>query len=183
MPSFSTNIYPTSTGLTVGNANQKWIAYCSNIFVDTLLSNSANTALTGFLRLASTDLIAWRNAANTADISLSKTNAASSTTPADVLVFSGAGIEGPLISNNLNPASVGEIRLASSDVVNFRKNANTGDINALTHNSDDTLNIGGPAGVIATNMTVTGTLNAVNVQRLDGVVNAAQFTGSDMGAK
>lgn len=163
MGSFNSDIRPTSTGLRLGNENQKWIAYIEDLFVDVVLTNTPNQALTGTFRLASTDTISWRNAANTADVSLSKTVADATTTPADTLVWSGAGIEGPFLSHQLNPAGAGELRLASTDVITFRNNANTGDVAALTHNSDDTVTVGGSAGISSANgtfanLTVTGTL-------------------------
>lgn len=145
-PTFNSDVKPTSTGLALGNSNQKWIAYVSNLFADVIQSNTPNQASTGNIRLASVDTIAWRNAANTADVVLSKTNAAATTTPADTLVFSGSGIEGPFLSHNLNPASVGELRLSGADVIYFRNQANSGDIAGLAHNSDDTVTVGGAAG-------------------------------------
>lgn len=163
MPTYNTDVKPTSTGLALGNSNQKWIAYVSNLFADVIQTNTPNQASTGQIRLASLDTIAWRNAANTADVVLSKTNAAATTTPADTLVFSGSGIEGPFLSHNINPASTGELRLAGADGIYFRNQANSGDIAALIHNSDDTVTLGGAGGVTQTigtftNLTVTGTL-------------------------
>lgn len=157
MPTFATDIKPASTGLALGSDIQKWDAYIQNIFVDVIQTNTPNQAATGTFRLASLDTIAWRNSANTADVTLSKTNVASGTTPADVLAFNGAGIEGPIISHNLNPAAAGEIRLASTDVLAYRNNANTADIAALSHQTDDSLTVGGAAGVgIPGQLTVTG---------------------------
>src|SRR6266704_3233984 len=85
MPSTNSNILPATTGLTLGNINQKWLGYVSNAFVDSVQSNSFNPALSGILRLAATDFIAWRNNANTADITLSKNTS-------DQFVFTGGGV-------------------------------------------------------------------------------------------
>lgn len=166
MPTFASDIKPASTGLRLGNENQKWIAFIEDIFADTLLSNSPNAADLGFIRLSSPDFIAWRNAANTANVKLSKTIADSSTTPADTLVWSGPGLSTNLISPNLNPAATGQIRLASSDVFNFRNNANTADVNALSHNTDDTVTVGGSAGIKAASLILTsgGGLAVVEVK-------------------
>lgn len=174
MPTFATDIKPASTGLRLGNEIQKWTAYIDSLFVDTVLTNTPNQASTGTFRLASSDSIAWRNSANTADVLLSKTVAASGTTPADTLVFTGDGIEGPIISHNLNPASAGEIRLASTDAINFRNNANTADIAGLVHNSDDTITVGGSAGASINGSTaITGNLTVSGNESVSGSLSAA----------
>jgi hypothetical protein len=170
MPTYATNILPSTTGLALGNTNQQWIAYLSNAFTGTVQSLSNLPALSGFVRLASTDFIAWRNNSNTADITLSKAGAAVTTTPADVLIPS-SGIVGPFISHNANPASAGELRLATADLINFRNNANSGDIPALQHNSDDTISVGGGAGV-----DTNGPLSVAGAVTATGAVNGA--TGS-----
>ena len=193
MGTINSNFLPASTGLTLGNENQKWIAYIENLFVDVVQSGSSNSAATGTFRLASTDTISWRNSANTADVTLSKTDAASTTTPADTLVFSGSGIEGPFLSHNLNPASAGELRLASTDVIYFRNNANTGDIVGLAHQTDDSLTVGGAAGIgipgpatvtgdvsLSGNVSVVGQLTAPNIKATSIITaGSTSSTGTD----
>lgn len=176
MGSFNAHIVPTSTGLAFGNVNQKWIAYLSNVFADNVQSNTSNPALTGFLRLANADVIAWRNAANSADVTLSKTSTASTTTPADTLVWGGAGIQGPLISHNLNPSATGELRLTSTDTISWRNNANTADLALISKNSADQLVLVNPLFSAANFLSLT-------TKSLSNVRFADQYTGGDVGAK
>lgn len=63
--------------------------------------------------------------------------------PADTLEFSGGFFQGIFISSFLNPAASGVIRLAGGDAINFRNQANSADITGLSHNSDDTITVGG----------------------------------------
>lgn len=94
------------------------------------ISNTANPAGAGSLRLASTDAIQWRNAANAANILLQKTGTVSGAIPADTLDLTafGAVEASTFLSNTANQASAGKIRLASSDTIAFRNNANSGDL-------------------------------------------------------
>jgi hypothetical protein len=163
MPTYATNVLPANTGLNLGASNQQWSAFLLNAFGTTFQSNTANPALTGVLRLASADGIAWRNNANSADVTLSKTGAAAGNVPADTLTFSGGGIEGPFISQSSSPAASGILRLASSDAVNFRNNGNTGDINGLSHNSDDSVTVGGSAGAKTTSLAASSAVTAPSV--------------------
>lgn len=160
MGTVNANFLPAVVGLTLGNQNQLWTAYLQDTFAGTIVSNSLNPSLTGLLRLSSTDVIGWRNTTNLFDVTLGKTGAAVGTTPADTLFFSGAGIEGPFISNQPNPASAGQIRLSDGDVLNFRNHLDNGDVAALTHNSDDSITLGGAAGAAITgSLNVGGNLN------------------------
>ena len=83
-------------------------------------SATANPAASGVVRLAAGDQICFRNAANTADVCLSKNGS-------DQIV----GVSGnatSLTSATANPAATGVIRLAASDTACFRNAANTADI-------------------------------------------------------
>lgn len=174
MGSFNANILPAQAGLNLGNTNQLWTAYVQDVFANTVHSNTSGSALTGTLRLASSDTISWRNAAGNGDVALSKTGANVGTLPADTLAFGGGGIQGVFISSNSNPASTGMLRLNGADTIYFRNNANTGDVLLAQHNSDDTITLGGTAGVkvqgpfaltgnetITGNLTVTGSVTSV----------------------
>src|SRR5579859_1975742 len=55
-------------------------------------------------------------------------------------------LRGTFISGSANPASTGIVRLASADAVNFRNNANSADITALSKNAGDVVLLGGPTG-------------------------------------
>lgn len=95
-----------------------------------ITSSTLNPGSSGFMRLATTDFIAWRNAANSADITLSKSQAASGTLPADLFVAN-AGLGGwygaEFIDANGAPASVGAFRVSSTDLIAWRNKAGTGD--------------------------------------------------------
>lgn len=180
MGTVNSSFLPATTGLTLGNQNQQWTAYLSNIFGTTFQSNSSFPALSGILRLASGDSIGWRNNANSGDVLLGKTGIAAGNVPADTLTFSGGGIEGPFISNSLNPAATGEVRLSASDVVNFRNQANGADIAGLTHNSDDTVTVGGAAGIAASSITTAGNLTVSGNEALSGTLTSGAITAPSL---
>jgi hypothetical protein len=74
MPTTNSNLLPATTGLGLGNLNQKWSAYVTNVFADSIASNAFGAALSGFLRLADGDTLVWRNHANTNDLTLISKN-------------------------------------------------------------------------------------------------------------
>jgi hypothetical protein len=171
MPTINENLLPATTGLALGNTNQQWIAYLSNAFAGTIQSLTSNPALTGIIRLASTDTIAWRNNANTADVTLSKTGAAVTTTPADTLVFTGGGFEGPFISHIASPAGSGELRLATADSISWRNQANTADIVGISKNASDQIVVLNP---VLNNPTLT------NVAAITVIPPTPVFTNTQM---
>lgn len=84
-----------------------------------VISSTANPAATGVLRVAKTDIVCWRNNANTADVCISLNGS-------DQIV--GASSSSPFISATTNPAAAGTLRLAKTDTISWRNNANTADI-------------------------------------------------------
>jgi hypothetical protein len=104
-----------------------------------LTSLTANPAATGVVRLAKTDAVSFRNNANSADLPIG-INAS------DALTFNGspigAGGGAPFISNTANPAATGIVRLAKTDAVSFRNNANTADL-PVAISAADALTFGG----------------------------------------
>lgn len=151
MGTFNVNIIPATSGLNLGTANQKWDAFVRNITTDNILSSTVNSAATGTLRLANLDKINWRNAANSADVGLSDSGIAAGNLPADLLVFSGAGVEAAaFVSSTVNPSVAGTVRLAKSDSLVFRNNINTADVIGIKHNTDDTITVGDANGVMST---------------------------------
>jgi hypothetical protein len=153
MGTVSANFLPNASGLDLGSVGQKWDAFIRNATIDLWTSGTTNPALTGTIRLASTDSIAWRNNANGADISLSKTGAASGNIPADTFVF-GSVVQAPaFLSATANPASVGAVRLAKTDAIEFRNNSNGADVIALSLSGSDQVVVGGAA------VQMPGTLN------------------------
>ena len=147
MGTVNANFLPATDGLTLGNPTQLWTAYLQNVFTSTFQSNSPNPALSGVIRLASGDAIAWRNAANSADDSLFTLGAASGLLPADVLRYDGGGIQGIFISANIPPAASGAVRLCTTDFIAFRNNADGADVIGLSHNADDTVTVGDFPGI------------------------------------
>lgn len=97
-------------------------------------STSANVATTGVLRLASGDIIAWRNAANSANVGLDTLNAASGSVPVDTIATIGsAGIWSNFLaaSTGNSVAITGSVRLDSGGAVAWRNNAGTDDIRLI----------------------------------------------------
>jgi hypothetical protein len=63
----------------------------------------------------------------------------------------------PFISGTANPASTGVLRVASGDTaLAFRNNANSGDIVALTKDTNDVVQVGGPTGMKSSTFQATG---------------------------
>jgi hypothetical protein len=122
----------------------------------TITSSTANPAATGFVRMASTDLLNWRNNANSADVSLSKNSSDNLVWPNGLSLGGGtaltttnqsgtgnlcmttscvmttptigAATATTITSASANPALTGFIRLASTDIIPWRNNANNGDL-------------------------------------------------------
>lgn len=155
MGTIATNLLPNATGLDLGSPSQRFDIFAKDLTADAITSNSPNAATTGEINLASTDTIAWRNAANSADVLLAKSQAAGAL-PADTLTWPNGVQAAEYITATLNPATVGILRLAKTDTVNFRNNANSLDLNALDLNNDDSLTVGDVAGIKAAIISSTG---------------------------
>lgn len=172
MGTISSNLLPNATGLDLGSPSQRFDVFAKTLTADSLTTNSPNPATSGTINLASTDTIAWRNAANNANILLAKSQALAGAIPADTLTFSGGGIEAAVfISSAANPASAGIVRLAAADAINFRNNANSGDIAGLDLNGDDSLTIGGSAGIHTGPVVVTGAVTATGAGAFTGALS------------
>ncbi len=96
--------------------------------------NTANCtpALSGMIRLGPGDAVCWRNAANTADVCLTK-NAS------DQIVGSsgsGSGVATQVLSPNTNPAQSGIIRLSAFDTACWRAASGVTDV-CLSHDGAD----------------------------------------------
>lgn len=119
---------PVSLGstLAVAGATTQSTSETSPAFI----SSSANPASAGIVRLASADTIKFRNNANGGDIALKKTGAVASPVPADTLDLTefGAVESVAFLSNSANQSGTGQIRLASTDSIKWRNNANANDI-------------------------------------------------------
>src|SRR5581483_1409312 len=92
-------------------------------------TNAVNPATSGTVKLAKGDQICWRNEANSANVCISKNSS-------DQII--GAVASTPLISSTINPAVSGQVRLAKSDTICWRNEANTGDV-CLSKNTSDQL--------------------------------------------
>jgi hypothetical protein len=118
-----------------------------------LASGAANLATSGAIRLGNLDIITWRNAAGTDNNALQNSSQ-------DVLTWGNStnvlGMRAtPVIVGTGVSAASGQLRLSTSDTINWRNNANTGDIfisklGAASGNIPaDTLNLASPPGIFA----------------------------------
>jgi hypothetical protein len=95
-------------------------------------SSTANPAASGIIRLANGDAISWRNAANTGDLQLVGDSL-------NRLSFPSGGIVGIYLGTETGTlAGSGGVRLATTDCINWRNNANSADI-GICKNSGDSL--------------------------------------------
>jgi len=148
MPTYAADLLPDTNGRNLGNANQKWDATLRNATIDSVLSSGVNSAAAGDIRLPSTGEIAWRSDDNTKDLDLSKSGPATGTLDADLLEYSGPGIEADsFVSGTANPSSSGTVRLAATDAIEFRNQAGNNNIFGMFKDTDDTIVVGGTNGV------------------------------------
>ena len=127
----------------------------------------------GVIRIPNNTQISFRNAANTADRVLIKTNTSDRITIGDDNSLIVAN-DGSFLSYGLTPATSGIIRLPNNSGISFRNAANTADIQALTLNSADNLQI-----------TSSSTLNISSVSglatwTLQNVANAMNFDSNTL---
>ena len=155
--------------------------------LSSVTSTSPNPAQSGVLRLASTDSVAWRNNANTADTSLAKLGAASGGVPTDTFQFQNATGAAPIwgfpviasSSVALGVPVTGAVRLSTTDTITWRNNAGTGDVALQKNNSDQLLYNSVPVALSYT-ATSAGTnfgtnLTAVNIVASMPVTAAVQL--------
>lgn len=110
-------------------------------------SSTSNPSSAGVLRLARTDTVAWRNAANSSNVTLSLD-------ANNVMTSSGNFSASAFISSNTgNPASSGGVRLGNTESVTWRNAANNADLdltvnssNQLTYNSNRVFDLGQTLG-------------------------------------
>lgn len=116
--------------------------------------------------MAGTDLIAWRNSANTGNLTLGPSGVAAAPFDADLLVFSGNGIKASEFVSPTLPATTGLLRLSDSEVIAWRNHANSGNI-SIVHNTDDSLTL--PVvnvTSLAASTTVTGGTNVIGTVKV-----------------
>lgn len=146
MGSFNSNILPASDGLNLGSIDQKWDAFLQTLTIDGLQTASSSPSETGTFKLGSDESIGWRNNADDADILLSKDTSDIFSLPASIKFDA-------ILSNSLNSiAQSGFLRLAASDLIAIRNNADTADIPVVSLGSDDSITIGGSSGVKVANL-------------------------------
>jgi hypothetical protein len=138
----------------------------TDITVQSLSSALANIAQAGFIRLAAADTINWRNAANTGDIQL-RIFQATGGYPADTLLFTdspGTGAKGIMAGffaqdgTTATIATAGALRLHSTDVINWRNNANTADI-SLSKTATDQINLSSFAALLLPAAAISASVN------------------------
>lgn len=168
----------TSTAALTVNSNA---LFTGLLTFATLVSNTGNAGSTGNIRLASSDSIVWRNNANTGDNTLNKDSS-------DFLRLDHfpTAVSNSLTSANSSPSGTGVLRLASSDVIGWRNNANTGDVQ-LSKDSSDNLNwpnaikINIPTGTAPLTIASTTLVPNLNIQIINGVtVTGTPSTGQTL---
>lgn len=83
------------------------------------------------------------------------------TCPTSSSIGSDFGFFGPYFkSSTANPAAAGTVRLAKTDTIAFRNNANGADVNGVSLDGSDRLVLGGANGVTATSIPVPGPIGA-----------------------
>lgn len=159
MPTFSSPILPNASGLALGSASQPWAMFATSVSFQSLLSLSVNAASAGLLRLANTDLIEWRNAANGGNLTLGPSGVAAAPFDSDLLTYSGNGFKGAEFVSPTLPATTGLLRLSDAETISWRNHANSGNI-SIVHNTDDSLTL--PAVIAAATSVTTATLAATS---------------------
>lgn len=149
-----------------------------------LQSASANIAQAGFIRMATSDTINWRNAANTEDWKISIISAQGN--QSEAFYFSNTAdtgisqlIAGAFVQNGTvaTVATAGALRLHGSDSIDWRNSANNGDIKIQTSGAGngnypaDTLNPTGGFGAnfFSANSSVTAASGLIRLQSIDTI--------------
>ena len=83
-------------------------------------------------------------------------------------------------SNSANAAASGQIELAANDAIKFRNNANSADVNALSKNASDVVQIGGGPGVALSGST-SGTTALVAAASASGTLTLPAATDTLVG--
>jgi hypothetical protein len=128
------------TGVNICGVRKNFVSqpcsFGSGVNAPFLASTTTNSASSGAVRLAKTDVINFRNNANSGNVGISLNGS-------DQVVAGGAAgiVAGPFVSNNSNPASAGQVRLNVTDTLKFRNNANGADITALSIDGSDILTL------------------------------------------
>src|SRR5258706_12558345 len=91
MPTYASPILPNVSGLALGSASQPWAVFATSVSLQNIISLTANAASVGFIRMAGTDLIAWRNSANSGNLTLGPSGVAAAPFDGDLLGYSGKG--------------------------------------------------------------------------------------------
>ena len=181
----------TLTNKTLNSATLIGNTVASSISSTVFLTNTANPALTGLFRLASGDAIAWRNNANNADILLRKTGAASGQAANDMLDTTQFGglTSGNFNSGSTATAAAGLFRMASSEGLSWRNNANSADVLLSKSVSDNLtfpngLSLGGGTALATTNQTGTGSIvlntsPTIATPTINGASSGTGVQGSD----
>jgi len=147
------------------------VATQSYVWIAPFVGGGSPSAQIGIIRLASTDSIGWRNSTNINDnlLKLFNNGVATGNWPADALTYTtvnggvvGTFVAGAFITNSPLPSVSGVFRLASTDAVTWRNNANNADV-SLSKNTFDNLvypngfSLGGSLQSLGTTAVVTGT--------------------------
>lgn len=173
----TTNANLTGDVTSVGNATTLASSisgaktFTTSLTSPAFISSTVNPADAGTLRLAKTDLIEWRNNANTGNSTIDL-DASDRVRFSNNVNINGNALRnvGNLTSNTANPSTTGTIQLASTDSVAWRNNANSADL-LLAKNTADSLTWNGNAFI-----TSAGALTATNFSGSSSGTNTGDQT-------
>lgn len=149
-----------------------------------------NPASAGALRMPNATSIVWRNAANSGNVTALTVNSSDQLSIGADLVPSSdsfrnlgaaalrwANILGIIVTaGGNNPAASGQIRLPNGSQINFRNNANSGDIVALAVDSSDRAIVGADFAPASDNTRALGT----GALRWASITAAGEIIGKDL---
>ncbi|HET9285419.1 MAG TPA: hypothetical protein VFR24_26000 [Candidatus Angelobacter sp.] len=161
-PSFSGNLTlpPTGTATSGGNfgsAGEIWSGSYWNGTAAATDSWTAQNVMGSGTNPASTLLLSHSGSSGGATIDFS----GAGTFKSGAINAGGSPITaGTFKSNSANPSTSGQVELASGDAIKFRNTANTADLNGLSKNSSDVVQVGGGAGIALSGATSGSTTMA-----------------------
>ena len=103
----------------------------------------------------------------------------SASSPAWQVNGSGVTIMAAMASDTANVASAGQIRLAKSDVLKFRNNANGGDVLGLSKDTSDVVQVGDTAGAkVGGQLAISGAFSGATTISASGQITSSLVTGT-----
>ena len=137
---FSADITITGGSQSITTEMQAAATALPGTLAATFTSLQSNPATTGVIRLATGDLVAWRNAANSANVTLGDAGAAAAGTGnvADLLIHAAGFQGGAFVDTSAAPAQAGVLRTGNNTTaVAARNAAGNGNLSLLGSNASD----------------------------------------------